>query len=181
MLEGGITLESLFEPTPRIREPSIEDVGLDHYDTKYPNARSDLKCGECGSPMQLVESGKFAPKRSATGIFYGCSRFPECKGCHGAHPDGSPKGTPANKETRVARIRAHAVFDQIWKKHLVKHRGAAYNWMRQVMKLSKNDAHIGMFTRDQCERLIALVYRDYPSLKDALARLVYDEDPFEGL
>lgn len=175
MLEGGITLESLFEPTPRIQTPSVEDVGIDDFDTRYPGFRSDLKCGECGSPMQLVETGKYTNKREAVSAFYGCSRYPECKGCHGAHPDGSPKGTPANRETRLARIRAHAAFDQIWKQHLVKHRGAAYNWMRSAMGLARGDAHIGMFTKDQCDELIKLVYRDYPTLMGAFDRLLYDD------
>ncbi len=179
LLEGGITLESLFEPTPRITAPTIEDVGLDDYVTKFPGARMDLKCGECGGPMQLLESGKFRDRRGFATPFYGCERFPDCRGSLGAHPDGTPKGTPANKDTRIARIRAHAVFDQIWKDRLVKHRGAAYDWMRRAMAISRNNAHIGHFTREQCEELIRLVYRDFPNLKTGLDRLIYDEDPFD--
>jgi ssDNA-binding Zn-finger/Zn-ribbon topoisomerase 1 len=178
MLAGGVLLESLFEPIPRVATPSIEDVSLDEYFTKFPGIVTDLLCGECGSPMQLLESGKFPSRHQNFTPFYGCTKYPHCKGTLGAHPDGTPKGIPANKETRVARIRAHAVFDQIWKTRLVKHRGAAYGWMRQAMELSKNTAHIGMFTKAQCEELIRLVFRDYPSLKTGLDRLIYDEDPF---
>jgi hypothetical protein len=75
-------------------------------------------------------------------------------------------------------MRAHAIFDQLWKQRLVTHRGAAYNWMRQVMQLSNNEAHIASFDKEQCDTLIRMVYRDYPRLKDRHARLIYDDDPF---
>jgi len=175
MLEGGITLESLFEPLPMVRVKGIEDVDLDSCPPEHPGERSDLKCGECQAPMVLLKGAKFK------NMFYGCSRYPDCKSSHGAHADGTPKGIPGNKATRLARIFAHTVFDQIWKQRLVKHRGAAYAWMRQVMGLSKSQAHIAALTKEQCEQLIALVYRDYPILKNKYARLLYDEDPFNEI
>jgi uncharacterized protein DUF3268 len=161
------TIESLFESTP-----NVEDVTFDSLPARFPGMRNDLPCGECGSRMELRESRKFPQP------FYGCTGFPECRGTHGAHTDGTPLGRPADKETKVARMRAHAVFDLTWKQKLVSHRGAAYNWMRQVMGLTHSQAHIGMFDRDQCELLIRMVYRDYPGLMDRYARLIYDEDPF---
>lgn len=57
---------------------------------------SIVSCGECQAPMLLRES-RF-------GKFYGCTRFPECRGTHGAHPDGRPLGVPANAETKEARV-----------------------------------------------------------------------------
>lgn len=169
VLEGGITLESLFEPPP-----AIQDVSLDEYAAKYPGERHDLTCGECGAALMVLrESAKYRRP------FYGCSTFPACLGTHGAHPDGRPLGTPTNKETKKCRIRAHAVFDEIWKQTLVRNRGAAYTWMRKVMNLSDAEAHIGAFSKEQCERLVGLVYRDYPTLQDRYAALVYGEDPFE--
>jgi hypothetical protein len=170
MLEGGITLESLFEPTVRV-STGVEDIDFDDCPPKYPEQRFDLACGECKAPMQL--------RNSKTGPFYGCSRYPECLGTHGAYPSGKPKGIPGNKDTRMARIAAHKVFDQIWKDRLVKHRGAAYNWMRQVMGLTRDEAHIGMFDIERCEKLVRLVYRDYPSLMGRYEQLLYGEDPFE--
>lgn len=162
------TLESLFYGG---RE-TIQDVDFEDVPPKFPGRREDLKCGECGAPMDLRESKKYqkAP-------FYGCQRFPECRGTHGARPDGSPLGIPANKATKRARMRAHAIFDEVWKKRLTKHRGGAYAWMRQVMNLSAEKAHIAMFNAEQCEELIELVYRDYPSLKNRYAHLLYT-DPF---
>jgi hypothetical protein len=47
---------------------------------------------------------------------------------------------------------AHAVFDQLWKRCGMR-RTQAYAWMRQAMEMSGEEAHIGRFTKDQCERL----------------------------
>lgn len=160
------SIESLFEPTP-----NVEDVTFESLPAKYPSARQDLKCGECGALMDLRTSPKFSRP------FYGCTRYPECRGTHGAHPNGAPLGIPANKETKQARRAAHAVFDQIWKQNLVRNRWAAYNWMRQVMGLSESQAHISMFDSQQCGELQRLVCRDYPTLKTRYDRLLYD-NPF---
>jgi ssDNA-binding Zn-finger/Zn-ribbon topoisomerase 1 len=107
------------------------------------------KCGECGSPMILRES--------RYGKFWGCSRFPQCKGTHGAHQaDGRPLGTPADKETKAARIKAHAAFDMLWKGREMS-RTDAYRWMGEAMKLPPEQRHIGEFTTEQCVLLIALL------------------------
>ena len=47
--------------------------------------------------MRFIRNSRF-------GNFYGCSRYPVCQNTHGAHPDGTPLGKPANKATREARI-----------------------------------------------------------------------------
>jgi ssDNA-binding Zn-finger/Zn-ribbon topoisomerase 1 len=104
----------------------------------------DHPCPECGEFMILRES-KY-------GLFYGCTGFPECVAAHGAHKDGRPLGTPADKKTKQARIRAHDVFDQLWKdRHMS--RNAAYEWMQDAMGLSEDEAHIGKFTEEQCDEL----------------------------
>lgn len=43
-----------------------------------------LPCSECSGSMTL--------RNSRYGFFYGCSRFPDCRATHGAHPDGQPLG-----------------------------------------------------------------------------------------
>lgn len=108
----------------------------------------DHPCPECGEPMVL--------RNSKFGLFYGCSAFPQCRATHGAYPDGRPLGTPADKETKKARIRAHDCFDQLWKKGHMS-RGDAYAWMREAMELTAEEAHIGRFDVDKCDRLELLV------------------------
>jgi ssDNA-binding Zn-finger/Zn-ribbon topoisomerase 1 len=82
----------------------IRDVDLNE-PRQYPKERRDLVCGECGAPMILRYSHKYS------GPFYGCTTFPTCRGTHGAHADGAPKGIPGNKETKQARIKAHGLGD----------------------------------------------------------------------
>ncbi len=58
-----------------------------------------LPCPDCGSDMRL-RTGRF-------GRFYGCSRYPACRGTHTATRDGEPAGIPADAKTR--RMRAAVI------------------------------------------------------------------------
>jgi ssDNA-binding Zn-finger/Zn-ribbon topoisomerase 1 len=106
-----------------------------------------LTCGDCGAPMVLRHN-------SVTGLrFYGCSRFPECYGKHGCHADGSPLGVPANKQTRLARMAAHAAFDAAWQaRGLTRKEG--YRWLQEITGLPRHKAHISKFDEAQCLDLI---------------------------
>jgi ssDNA-binding Zn-finger/Zn-ribbon topoisomerase 1 len=165
-------LASLFR---RPDEPVVEDVTMDEpmlTRSIYPCERHDLVCAECGSLMKLRKSEKF------DNPFYGCTRFPECKGSHGAHRDGRPLGTPANKATKLARIRAHRVFDLLWHQPGGRmSRPEAYAWMRRKMRLSEDQAHIGKFSEEQCTKLIEAVREKFPFVKTAWDRI--NEDPFD--
>lgn len=160
-LLAPISLEDLFKP-----EPNVSDVDFEDLTNKFPQIRYDLKCGDCGSDMHLVQSPKF--KRP----FYGCRRFPECRGTMGAHDNGSPLGTPIDTAGRVARKRAHAAFDRIWQEKSLS-RSDAYKWMQQRMNLTSEEAHISRLSAEQCEHLIALAHRDFPG--DAISQVLYDE------
>lgn len=108
-----------------------------------------LVCPECGAKMVL--------KTSKYGPFYGCVRYPECDGTHGAHANsGKPLGIPADKETKEWRIKAHDKFDSMWKMLGYK-RSEAYQMLSDIMKLSKDKAHISMFDIEQCKKLISLL------------------------
>lgn len=101
-------------------------------------------CPECGSSMHLRDSRH--------GLFYGCATFPTCRATHGAHPDGRPLGTPANAETKAARIAAHDAFDKLWREpERYMTRRDAYRWLADLLGLTPGDAHIGSFDRGQCE------------------------------
>lgn len=161
-----VTLEDLFKPLDR---PNVSEVDFDGYEDPFPNRSRELKCGDCGGRMQLISVPKF--KRP----FYGCARYPECKGTLGAHKDGSPLGRPTDQAGREARKRAHAAFDQIWKDKVLD-RSKCYEWMQTAMGLPKSEAHIAMLTREQCERLIELVHRDFSGTQDALSQIFYEDD-----
>lgn len=118
-----------------------------------------LACPEPGC------GGRLVLKKADFGLFYGCENYPKCSGKHSAHQaSGAPMGVPAPKAVREARIRAHEAFDRLWK--VVSpwqkvpppmNRKAAYRWLQTALKLTKNEAHIGRFTVEQCENLIVAV------------------------
>jgi ssDNA-binding Zn-finger/Zn-ribbon topoisomerase 1 len=83
--------------------------------------------------------------------FYGCENYPECKGSHSAHPDGNPTGVPGDKVTRTCRSECHALFDPLWKQGLLARRNA-YRLLAKLVGLSTEDAHIGLFTIEQCTK-----------------------------
>ncbi len=104
-----------------------------------------ITCPECSAPMVLRDS--------RYGKFYGCSRYPDCTATHGAHPNGRPLGKPGNKATKAARVKAHAVFDRLWKEGR-RTRPQAYGWLRAQACVPD---HIGEMDEKQCETLIQLV------------------------
>ena len=104
-------------------------------------------CPECGDQMTL--------QRSRKGYMYACVRYPACKGTHSAHLDGHPMGRPANAETKQLRHRCHEYFDRLWNTGDMS-RDEAYLWLRRVMSMRKEEAHIGNFTKEDCEKLIAV-------------------------
>lgn len=106
----------------------------------------DLNC-LCGAKMRL--------KPSKYGYFYGCETYPSCEISVGAHQaTGEPLGTPADKETKAARIKAHNAFDQLWMGGPINwKRTDCYSWMQRTMGLPEDQAHIGRFTKEQCQKL----------------------------
>ena len=90
---------------------------------------------------------------SIHGKFYGCSRWPKCKGTHSAYADGRPMGVPGNAATKQARHRAHGVLDQLcleWEIDTEE----AYRIVCREMRMSRDEAHMGRFSKEQCEELI---------------------------
>jgi ssDNA-binding Zn-finger/Zn-ribbon topoisomerase 1 len=115
--------------------------------------KDKLVCPDCGADM-ILKDGKY-------GKFYGCERYPQCDAAHGAHQHTEkPLGIPADKATRVMRIRAHKAFDKLWKKirekHRVDRRKWAYRWLRERMGMTAEECHIGKFTWEQCKKVIEI-------------------------
>ena len=115
-------------------------------------------CHHCGQASKLVTGMEVYPHRPdlSTLHFYMCT---PCGAWVGTHKGTkTPLGTPANAALRVARSRAHAAFDPIWRDGK-KSRSVAYAWLSQQLGLSKSDTHIGMFSADQCEATVAAAER----------------------
>lgn len=105
---------------------------------------------ECGSNAELVNGEKVYPHRNDLWmrLYYLC---PQCKRYVGTHQDGSPLGTPADKETRTARLEVHAMFDPLWKSKskIFNSRRAAYNWLAN--KMNRKEVHIGQMNKEQAK------------------------------
>lgn len=123
---------------------------------------ADLTCPECGAPMVLRYSRKYERP------FYGCSRYErtKCPGTHGAHPNGEPLGIPADCATKAARHELHLFFDQLWRGETrVMSRTQAYRWLeRAIDASSRQEAHIGRFTIEECHHVLRILREEFPAL-----------------
>jgi ssDNA-binding Zn-finger/Zn-ribbon topoisomerase 1 len=115
----------------------------------------DVTCGECGAHMILKISDRFLQKDGTPKKFWSCSRFPVCRGIHGAHPDGRPLGIPGDAATKEARIRAHDSFDNMTKRCNMT-RNQAYRWLRRQLEMTKEECHIAKFDIPTCEKVVKL-------------------------
>ena len=79
-------------------------------------------------------------------------------GCH----EGTqrPKGRPAGKVTRAARIDAHGAFDRLWQAKQRRDacsrtvaRKAGYKWLAEQLGLDSADCHIGMMDAATARRV----------------------------
>lgn len=111
----------------------------------YAGRVDDLACADCGALMVLEEADE--------GPLYVCGRFPACDGTHGAHPDGTPLGRPADAETRRLRKRCHEVFDRLWTEG-ERTREEAYSLLQEITGLAPREAHISRFDPATCRKVI---------------------------
>jgi len=91
------------EPLTRRQEQRVAALRYE----RPTNVRYDLKCGDCGAKMKL--------KLGRYGRFYGCTKYNKtgCKGSLSAHDDGSPKGHPGDKVTRLGRKEVVEILEAV--------------------------------------------------------------------
>jgi len=93
------------------------------------------------------------------GAYYLCPIF-YCDMKIGAHPNGKPKGRPANYITRNARIEAHKWFDRLYNRASgsdpTLDRDTAYAFLAAAMGISKRECHIANFNKEECDRVIQI-------------------------
>ncbi len=89
-------------------------------------------------------------------LFWACDSYVACGTSHGAHADGTPLGIPADAETKAWRVKAHHAFDSLWRLGEFS-RNEAYAWLCQRMNMTRDEGHIGRFTIEECQLLIAYV------------------------
>lgn len=103
--------------------------------------------------------GKRPSFKKASRYLWLCRACGAYVGCHKG--TDVPLGTLANAETRLARIKAHAVFDDRWRElaahYKINHKYArkrAYRWLAEQLSLTEDECHIGLFTAEQCQQVI---------------------------
>ena len=118
----------------------------------------NLKCPYCGTPaICRPASSVYGANTIDRGSYlYVCSRWPACDSYVSAHKkDRKPMGTMANRSLRHKRILAHQALKRLQKdRHMDK--WAAYIWLQAKLGLDESQAHIGMFSEQMCEKVIAL-------------------------
>lgn len=108
-----------------------------------------MDCPECGAPMVLRETAKFKTADGQPRKFYGCSKYPACKGSHGAHPDGRPLGHPADQETKELRIKCHSMVEEVMTEE------TAWKIRGELEELLGIPAvHFGDCDKEQCLKVI---------------------------
>lgn len=125
-----------------------------------PGAVFGLACAEPECSGQLVCRWSHKLQR----WFYGCSVYPDCLGTLPADKAGAPHGKPRTKALQRARAAAHEAFDTLWKGGHCS-RGTAYAWLRRVMVLKPNQAHMYKMNSNQCARVVQLVAEKGPGTK----------------
>lgn len=65
-------------------------------------------------------------------------------------------GIPATDETKQARRAAHVVLDE-YREHFRLSKNKTYRELCRLMKMSREDGHIGRFNLEQCNLLIGIL------------------------
>jgi hypothetical protein len=111
-------------------------------------------CPYCGSPTHIQDSAIIYHGQSF-GLVLICTAYPKCDAFVGCHQQsGQPKGTLANAELRKHRKEAHAAFDPIWRSGCM-YRQQAYRWLAGKLGIEREACHIGQFSGEQCQQVIA--------------------------
>ena len=90
-------------------------------------------------------------------------RFWMCEPCGayvGCHPNSArPLGRLANAELRAAKMRAHSIFDPLWRNGS-RNRTEAYQWLAGKLGIKVKHCHIGMFDIETCRKVIDVCHEE---------------------
>ena len=114
-----------------------------------------ILCDYCSNPAVLTTGDKLYPNRPdlAHLKFWECVPCGAYVGCHKHSKLNKPLGRLADKELRMWKQNAHALFDPIWKSGEMK-RTDAYTWLSKHMGIEYHSTHIGMFDVKQCKEVV---------------------------
>jgi len=116
------------------------------------------KCPYCGAEVELKSAYEVYHTANSKdwGNLWVCSNYPRCDAYVGCHKNTDiPLGRLANSRLRELKKEAHRQFDPIWKSGLMS-RKEAYRWLADMLHISCEECHIGMFDVKQCQKVIHL-------------------------
>lgn len=116
-----------------------------------------LTCPYCKAKAEFVDSAEIYGR--SYGMIYLCR---PCDAYVGVHKGTEkPLGRLANAELREWKIKAHAAFDPLWKRKMIRDncrkqvaRGKGYKWLAGQLEINCSDCHIGMFDVKMCKKVI---------------------------
>lgn len=130
-----------------------------------------INCPYCKSPARLRPASVVhgSSVRSRRSYLYICSHWPECDAYVSAHKKNCrPMGTLANGSLRHKRILAHRALKELQASRNME-KWAAYLWLQGKLSLPESQTHIGLFSEQMCEQVIALCYQHCRSVKQPAA------------
>jgi len=113
-------------------------------------------CPYCDNPATFATGKEIYPYRKDlySKNFWRCEPCGAYVGCHKG--TDKPLGRLANKELRDAKIKAHSLFDPLWKEKKMS-RTYAYKWLSERLNIDTNKCHIGMFDVEMCNKVIEIL------------------------
>lgn len=115
------------------------------------------RCPKCGNESILVSGYDIYPHRIDLQElkFYRCEEHKDLYvGCHKG--TAKPLGVLADKEHRKLKMRCHAIFDPIWRSGK-KSRKSIYNKLASQMGKKQEEAHFGMFSKEELRKAYSLI------------------------
>lgn len=120
-----------------------------------------ITCPYCGAPAVCRPASTVYGNsvRQKGSYLYLCSHWPACDSYVAAHKkDLRPMGNLTNKKLRHKRIQAHEALEDLRRqRHMEK--WAVYVWLQGKLGLAPEEVHIGMFSDEMCDRVIALCHQ----------------------
>jgi hypothetical protein len=112
------------------------------------------KCPYCADSVVKIMTGKVVKPHLPQ---YSKCNYWVCQSCAarvGCHKDTrKPLGNLADFNLRIARIKAHDIFDTQWKKTGLT-RDSAYRMLCRKLKLTRDECHIANFNLETCQEML---------------------------
>lgn len=128
-------------------------------------------CPYCGHTSRLVDDSVVYSRGFGSKVYY-CQPCSAWVGIHRGSTNCKPLGRLANKELRQLKVRAHFLFDALWRSAMKtrrwtkgRARRAAYGWLAEQMGIPFEQCHIGMFDDEQTSRVITICASVHNSAK----------------